>query len=121
VSETRRYCQWEIWDVNWQHEDGTGKRRPALLISSTEYNSQNDALWFVKISSVRHNVPFRLESRLDEPAFAGTGLTKTSYFYIADARPIGKPSIFRRRGALSAFAAMLVDHQIRNAVGLNPP
>jgi mRNA-degrading endonuclease toxin of MazEF toxin-antitoxin module len=121
VPETRHYHQWEIWDVDWKHEDGTSKRRPALLISSTEHNRQSDELWFVKVSSVKHNVPYCMEFHKDEPSFTGTGLTKTSYFYIADVRKISKSSVFRRRGAISPMAALLIDHQIRTAIGLTHP
>ena len=116
-----RYFQWETWDVEWRHEDGTSKRRPALLISTTACNDEHEELWFVKISSRRHDVPYVVELTPNDPAFAQTGLTKTSYFYIANIQKVHKSRIYKRRGTVGRFTALLIDMQIRKAAGWTAP
>lgn len=121
MADAPRYLQWDIWQVEWVHEDGTSKDRPALLISTTQHNDKHDELWFLKITGRRHNVPYVWELAPSDPAYVGAGLKKTSYFYIADTRKIHKSQIRYRRGSLNPFAAMLIDLQIREATGWSPP
>lgn len=28
---TPTFCQWEVWQAQWEHEDGTSKERPLLM------------------------------------------------------------------------------------------
>ena len=120
-NQPSRYFQWEIWDVEWHHEDGTSKRRPALLISTSTYNDMHEDLWFVKISSQQHSVPHIVEIATADLAFAQTGLTKTSYFYIADVQTIPRGDVSKRRGSLNQLTAILVNMEIRKATGWSPP
>lgn len=84
-------------------------------------NDEHEDLWFVKIMGRRHNVPYVWELTPSDPAYVGSGLKKTSYFYIADTRKIHKSLIRYHRGRLNRFAAMLIDMQIREATGWSPP
>ncbi len=94
----RPYLQWEIWDVYWIHEDGTGKRRPALLISMDQENETRKDLAFLKISSQFRNSRFRYEMMVSDPEFAVTGLKKSSYLYADQLQRIAKGNVLTRRG-----------------------
>jgi|ERR1051326_6375332 mRNA-degrading endonuclease toxin of MazEF toxin-antitoxin module len=116
-----KYCQWEIWQVRWQHEDGTFKERPALLLSSSAYNQTHDDLWFAKISSVEHNQPFRLELSPADPSFRQTGLTKRCFIYLANARKINKSAIGQQRGRLGLLSALLIGALLKQAIKFEMP
>ena len=103
LTAPQNVLQWEIWDVEWEHEDGTSKARPALVVSSTAFNAGNDAIWFAKISTKEHDVPHRLELATSDPAFSRTGLAAHSYFYLANVRQITRSKIYRRGACWAHF------------------
>ena len=116
-----KYRQWEIWDVEWLHEDGSSKRRPALIISTTAYNDKHGAVHFVQLSSQYHNVRYRQSIAPGDPGFGLSGLTKKSYIYPANIQEIPKAHIYRRRGKISEFTGRLVLWSIRELTGSQPP
>ena len=114
-------CQWEIWQVTWEHlDDGTRKPRPALAVSTTKYNSQHDGAWFIKISGEKHEVHYRVELAPQDPAFRLTGLKKTSYFYPKDVRYISQGQVLYRRGVLGKWTGLLLLREIQKATGWEP-
>lgn len=121
MATSKRILQWEIWDVEWPHEDGTSKRRPALVVSSSEFNGRNDVIWCAKISSRIHEVPFRVELSPGDPSFSATGLNKTSYFYLADVRKVSKRAFYSQRGHVSTLFGMLIVLEIQKAANWTPP
>jgi mRNA-degrading endonuclease toxin of MazEF toxin-antitoxin module len=118
--DARVFCQWEIWDVQWEHkDDGTAKPRPVLILSSTAHNSQSDKVWVIKISSVKHEARFVFELNPLDPAAAGTGLKKTSYFYLTTLREIPKTTILkeRPRGRLNPISQFAIRFLVKQATG----
>ncbi len=107
------YAQWDIWQVNWKHEDGSSKPRPALLISSTEYNENNEALAFIKISGIKHDIPYRLDLGVKDASFATTKLEKQSYIYCANVQKIKKKSILYQRG----YADLALIRRVMRIIG----
>ena len=114
--DSRTICQWEIWQVEWDHEDGTSKSRPALVLSSSTFNATNDEIWFAKISSKRHHVAHVLELSTNDAAFRSTGLSGTSFFYLANTRKIHRSKIQRRRGILGTMSILMTRLAMAKAV-----
>ena len=102
------YHQWEIWQVDWQHEDGTSKERPALLFSSDKFNKEHDELWFAQIRSRHLRDRYYWEFKTTDPNFRATGLTKSCFLYMTRVQKISKSKIRRYRGYLPSFAAYAV-------------
>lgn len=122
MANARAFCQWDIWQVTWIHkDDGTSKDRPALLLSTTDYNAKHDLLWFAKISTPLHNVPLRIELNSGDPAFAGTGLTHTCHLYLGSAREIHKDAILSYRGFLNKLAGAMIQLRLKADTGWTPP
>src|SRR5207253_1186839 len=68
-----KHClQWEIWDVDWAHEDGTSKPRPALVLSSTAFNATGRGAWIAKFTTSCQDVPHLLEFNRTAPSFTAT-------------------------------------------------
>ena len=110
--------QWEIWQANWRHEDdGTCKPRTVLVLSPASYNETHDHIWAIKISGEKHSVPLVFELNPLDPAFAGTGLTKTSYFYLQTARKILQSEFLYQRGRLNPMSQTFMRLLIENATG----
>ncbi|MFH1421534.1 MAG: type II toxin-antitoxin system PemK/MazF family toxin [Planctomycetota bacterium] len=107
------YRQWEIWEVEWKHEDGTSKQRPALLISDTNYNLMHDELRFMKITNKEYRGYNYYCFSKDDPAFAITGLSKTCYLYPALVQNISKKKIISRRGCLNNLTKFAIDRTIK--------
>ena len=97
--------QWEIWQVYWDHGDGTGKDRTALAITTSTENASGTAI-FVKITKQDHpNVPCRVKIDKSDPHFKHTGLTQTSWIHCLDDNPITNAELRFRRGTISPFTA----------------
>jgi hypothetical protein len=111
---------WDIWDVEWLHEDGTSKRRPALLIASYGFAEEGDRLPFLQISSIEHRTPHRFDLSISNPIFAHTGLTKDCYVYLSHLQWIEADRLYRRRGMIGASAGSLLTLRIRLAIGFDP-
>jgi len=113
-------AQWQIWQVKWDHEDGTSKDRPALLFSPSINNLVND-YWFLKITGEDHPSPhkFLLEER--DSAFASTGLKKDSYFYPEKVQKKKPNDLLYYRGYLGPLTIWALDRLIRAAVNFQRP
>ena len=100
--------QWEIWDATWEHEDGTSKERPVLILTSTSHNFAARKIWVAKFTKTKRDAPHRYEFAATDPSFPRTGLTATCYLYLQEAREIDKGLLLRKRGQLSSLAALLI-------------
>ena len=111
------WVQWQIWDVDWPHEDGTEKRRPAVLITPDDLIGSDDFLHFLKISTQFRHSRFRVDFPTTDPDFALTGLLKPSYLYADNVRRIPLSKIHRLRGfaaaTLRARLILLLRQRIR--------
>lgn len=115
-----KYRQWEIWDVEWPHEDdpeGSVKVRPALIVSPTRINDGSEGVWFVKISGVDRPLPSKLRLDASDPEFPSTGLRKSSFFYVRNIKLLPKDAIRSRRGCAGPNTTALIDELIREAFG----
>src|SRR5206468_4213543 len=115
ASRNPAYEQWEIWEVEWKHEDGTSKNRPALLISESDYNRRHDHCVFVKISTKDHPARHKFELSPTDGAFVSTGLKKRSFFYLKKVQAISKDRIISRRGSLSRLTAFAIQQLLNEA------
>lgn len=120
-SEVPTYCQWEVWQVNWDHEDGTIKDRPVIILSSTATAQANQEIWVAKFTKSRKEIPFRIEFKDSDPSFPETGLSKTCYLYIAEARKIPKSAFLHRRGKLSVLSAVMAGFIVKQALKFKIP
>jgi len=108
--------QWEIWEVDWLHEDGTSKPRPALVVSSNTFNSGHSGAWVAKISSQYFDTEHRIEIAAGDPSFKSTGLKKSCYVYLANVRLIEPDLLLYRRGRLGSFSALVIAIQLKKAI-----
>jgi len=109
--------QWEIWHVYWDHQDGSGKDRPALAISTPAQNAANGYVTFLKITGEDHpNVPCRLAIDPKDSYFKHTGLTKKSWIHILDSREITDAELRFKDGNISPLTAVWVGIKLK---GLN--
>jgi mRNA-degrading endonuclease toxin of MazEF toxin-antitoxin module len=115
------FSQWEIWQVDWEHEDGTSKARPVLILSSTSAAESGDQIWVAKFTKTMSDVPFRIEFSRSDPSFRETGLNETCYLYLAEARKVPKSRFLYRRGRLPVLSAALVGFLLKQAVRFPVP
>jgi mRNA-degrading endonuclease toxin of MazEF toxin-antitoxin module len=114
------FCQWEVWQAEWDHEDGTTKARPVLILSSTASAQANTHIWVAKFTKTFSQIPFRIEFNNSDASFAETGLTDTCYLYVAETRRIPKTKFIRKRGKLSTLSAVVVAFTIKQALKFQP-
>ena len=99
--------QWEIWQVYWDHGDGTGKDRPAVAISTPAQNNANGYARFVKITGEDHpEVPCRLKIDPRDQHFAHTGLDHRSWIHFLDDNKVAAADLRYRRGHISAWTVV---------------
>jgi mRNA-degrading endonuclease toxin of MazEF toxin-antitoxin module len=111
--------QWEIWQVYWDHGDGTGKDRPALAITTAEQNRVAGFARFVKITGEHHpDVPCRLQISSGDPHFPHTGLDYTSWIHFLDDGRITSSNLKFRRGHISALTAAYLRMRLMKLAGL---
>jgi mRNA-degrading endonuclease toxin of MazEF toxin-antitoxin module len=96
--DTGPYLQWEIRDVFWQHEDGTDKRRKALLISDDEYNKTNLFLRFLKFSTRNRPSPYRIPILRTDQEWAHMKFTKECFLYVDKSQRIPKSKVSKPTG-----------------------
>lgn len=105
--------QWEVWEAVWEHEDGTAKERPVLVLTSTSYNFANPKIWVAKFTKTKRDAPHRYEFNATDPSFTSTGLRATCYLYLDEAREIDKALLLRKRGHLGTMAALMIGFTIK--------
>lgn len=92
--------RWDIWQVNWRHEDGTAKPRPVVVLHIGHPLDSRDALLVCRIQSTEHDHTRICLDPGDGGAFAVTGLTKRCFAYPGQVRVIALTALLRRRGTL---------------------
>ena len=118
---TAAYLQWEIWDVDWQHQDGTSKVRPALLIATGQQADSMGRLPFLQITGSEAKSPHRYDFKTTASDFRQTGLTKDCFLYMNHFQWVEKADIKSRRGTISADLATALRPRIHLASGFTPP
>ncbi len=112
--------QWEIWQVYWGHEDGTGKERPALAVTTAEQSVAAGHIRFLKITGQDHpEVPCRVMIDSRYPDFRHTGLDCTSWIHLLDDQKIPEASLRYRRGHINRLTAAYIG--LRLSALLNLP
>ncbi|HXE52343.1 MAG TPA: type II toxin-antitoxin system PemK/MazF family toxin [Tepidisphaeraceae bacterium] len=112
-------CQWEIWQVYWVHEDGTGKERPALAFSTSAQNQASGYVRFLKITSEDHpDVPCRLQISASDSQFPHTGLDKTSWIHFLDEQKVPAANLRFRRGHINALTAAYLTRRLQKLIGM---
>lgn len=105
--------QWEIWQVWWDHGDGTGKARPALAITTSAQHASAGFARFLKITSEDHpDVPCRLKLGSTDPHFRHTGLDVTSWIHFLDSNKITDEMLLKRRGHINAITAAYLQRRL---------
>jgi hypothetical protein len=96
--------QWEIYYVDWLHEDGTSKERTALCVSTPEEIAAQGLARFVKITGQDHpEVPCRMKIDEKDAYFRHTGLSKTSWIHYAEEQNIPQEKLRNRKGQIGPF------------------
>ncbi len=111
--------QWDIWQVHWQHDDGGSKPRPALVLSSKEFNEAHGFAWFARISSSVFDAP-HYEFRRADPFFEQTGLDKDCRLYYTEVQALEEDRLLYYRGGLDRYTSWEVDMKMREATGWMP-
>ena len=88
----------EVWmlDLGEPVGDEQGWQRPALIVSSDEWNRYANVVTVLPITRTKHDFPMRVE--IDSNA--GTGLRETSYARCEDIRTVSGRRLVRRIGAV---------------------
>ena len=70
----------EIVTLPWPFTDDLSKQkpRPALVISSDEFNKTNQDAIFLFITTAEYNSPFDLRLKANDPRLSSTGLKSAS-------------------------------------------
>jgi mRNA-degrading endonuclease toxin of MazEF toxin-antitoxin module len=106
-------CQWEIWQASWEHEDGSKKDRPVLILSSLNYSNSHSEIWVAKFTKTEISKVPHIKFDKSSPSFAQTGLTETCHLYPSQARKIDKALLIRKRGSLATLSAALMAQMIK--------
>lgn len=108
MSEARRGQIWLAdFGVPVGHEQG--KVRPALIVSSDNWNGHASTLTVLPITRTSHDFPTRIELE----ATAQTGLDETSYARCEDIRSISERQLLRPLGRLDPLVMMSVSRILR--------
>jgi mRNA-degrading endonuclease toxin of MazEF toxin-antitoxin module len=110
------FSQWEVWQAVWEHEDGTSKERPVLVLSPVENENPANGLWVVKFTKTDTPQIPRVRFDKSDPSFSETGLKDTCYLYYTQARKISSDKFRYRRGRLPAFSAAILGVLIKQAL-----
>ena len=103
--DTGPYLQWEIRDVFWAHEDGTDKRRKALLISDDEYNRTNLFLRFLKFSRTDRPSPYRVQILRTDQEWNYMKLPKECFLYVDKSQRVPKSKVSKLQVRLELCSA----------------
>ena len=120
-SQPRHFREWEIWLVEWQHEDGSYKARPALVVTSEAYNDNHPHVLFAQIRSkppVGGNSWWHFHP--GDPSFASTRLKKECYLH-PRIQAIEKNRIIALPGRLNVFLTFTVKREIQISLGRDVP
>ncbi len=121
MAEPNDVFQWEIWYVDWPHDDGGSKDRTVLAISTNSENVSEGFVRFVKITGEDHpGVPCRLCLEPRDVDFKHTGLVKKSWIHFTDIKKIHGNQLRRRIGHVGVFTAVYANFLL-SKIGRGPP
>jgi len=108
VTEARRG---EVWRVDLGNPIGheQGFERPALVVSSDQWNRHASTLTVLPLTKTKHDFPTRVEIEPD----AANGLKVTSYARVEDIRSISDRRLVRRDGFVGLEVMSAVSRTIR--------
>ena len=88
----------EVWLLDLGDPVGheQGWRRPALIVSSDEWNRHANVVTVLPITRTKHELPTRVELESDPR----TGLTEASHARCEDIRSVSDRRLVRRMGAV---------------------
>ncbi len=94
------------------HEQGY--QRPALVVSSDEWNRHAGVLTVLPITRTKNDLPTRIEIE----AGPGNGLTATSYARCEDIRSVSERRMVRRLGLVDVVSMNLIGRVLRTFLEL---
>jgi mRNA interferase MazF len=108
VTDARRG---EVWYVDFGEPMGheQGFVRPALVVSSDEWNRHATILTVLALTRTKHRYPTRIEIEPD----ATNGLEDTSYARCEDIRSVSERRLMHRVGAVDAAVMSSVGRTLR--------
>ena len=108
MSEARRG---ELWTVDFGEPLGSeqGWQRPALIVSSDEWNRHASIVVVLPMTRTRHGLPTRVEIEPDD----GNGLTETSYARCEDIRSVSALRLTQRTGVTDEITMYAISRVIR--------
>jgi hypothetical protein len=115
-AEVPRFCQWEIWQAWWEHEDGTKKARPVLILSSTNLANSGDEIWVAKFTKSFIEGISAIKFTKGDASFPETGLRDDCYLYPPLARRLKADAFIRKRGRLPILSAALMGALIKQTL-----
>lgn len=86
-----------------------GWQRPALVISSDQWNRHASTLTVVPLTRRKHGLPTRAEIEADQP----TGLDVTSYAHCEDIRSVSDRRLVHRLGEVDLATMIRVARTLR--------
>lgn len=111
ASSVSRAFRGELWLIDLGEPIGheQGWRRPALVVSSDEWNRHASTLIVLPVTRTKHELPTRIEL---EPT-AATGLRETSYARTEDVRAISEARLVQRLGTVDSLVMSTVARTLR--------
>ncbi len=94
------------------------KPRPALVISSDDFNRINQDAIFMFITTVEYNSPFDLRLEQKDQRFPATGLKSASTFRTAKIMAIDKSLATKRLGYADPSLLSDIELRLRSALSL---
>ncbi len=113
VSDARRA---EIWLLDLGEPLGReqGWQRPALVVSSDEWNRHAQTMTVLPLTRTSHGLPTRIEIEPD----TGNGLDEISYARCEDIRSVSERRLMRRLGSVDALVMSAVTRTIKTFLEL---
>ena len=104
----RRRETWML-DLGEQMGHAQGWLRPALIVSSDEWNGHANVVTVLPITGTKHDLPTRVEIEPDPR----TGLTNTLYARCEDIRSVAARRLVRRMGTIDIVTMSALGRVLR--------
>lgn len=108
MAEARRGELW-LLDLGDPIGHEQGGRRPALVVSSDQWNRHAATLIVLPLTRTKHDLPTRIEIEPD----VANGLTDVSYARCEDVRSVSERRLVRRQGAVEDLVMLSVARVLR--------
>lgn len=108
MAEARRGELWQL-DLGDPIGHEQGGRRPALVVSSDQWNRYAATLIVLPLTRTKHDLPTRIEIEPD----VANGLTDVSYARCEDVRSVSERRLVRRQGAVDDLVMLSVARVLR--------